>query len=138
MDRDGWLKAMIQFYNICRASPVNNQILFFDGHDSHFDNRDLTQIQSKNIHPFILKAGDSINKQPNDNRHNSKLKSLYNVSKAKWILNYGTTSFQPHHINSILVETWEAFMVSAGNIIRDIFSKTHILPLGPPNMITNT
>ena len=64
MDRDGWLKAMTQFSNICGASPVNNQILFFDGHDSHFDDRSLTQMQSKNIQPFILKAGDSINDQP--------------------------------------------------------------------------
>ena len=56
MDRDGWLKAMTQFSNICGASPVNNQILFFDGHDIHFDNRALTQMQSKNIQPFILKA----------------------------------------------------------------------------------
>ena len=36
-----------------------------------------------------------------------------------------------------MVETWEAFMVSAGNIIRDSLSKTHLPPLIPPNMITN-
>ena len=69
-DRDRWLKAMTKFSNICGASPVNNQILFFDGHDSHFDDHDLTQMQSKNIQPFILKAGDSINDQPNDNGPN--------------------------------------------------------------------
>ena len=61
MDRDGWLKAMVKFSNICGASPVNNQIIFFDGHDSHFGDRDLTQMQSKKIQPFVLKAGDSIN-----------------------------------------------------------------------------
>ena len=76
MDRDGWLKATTQFSNIYGASPVNNQILFFDGHDSHFDDRALTQTQRKNIQPFILKAGESINSQPNDNRPNSKLKAL--------------------------------------------------------------
>ena len=54
------------------------------------------------------------------------------------MLKYGTTRFQPHHMNSVLVETWEAFTVSAGNIIRDSFAKTHLLPLSPPNMITNT
>ena len=42
MDRDRWLKAMTQFYNIWGASPINNQILFFGGHDSHFDERALT------------------------------------------------------------------------------------------------
>ena len=61
MDRDGWLKAMTQFSNICGASPVNNQIIFFDGHDSHFDDRALTQMQSKNIQPFTPKSCDSIN-----------------------------------------------------------------------------
>ena len=54
------------------------------------------------------------------------------------MLKYGNMSFQPHHVNSILVETWEAFTVSAGNIIRDSFAKTRLLLLRPPNMITNT
>ena len=121
MDRDGWLKAMTQFSNICGTSPVNNQILFFDGHDSHFDDRSLTQIQSKNIQPFILKAGYPINDQPKDNGPNSTLKTLYNILKAKWMLKYGTIRFQPHHMNSVLVEAWYAFKVSSGNIIVDSF-----------------
>ena len=95
-------------------------------------------MQSKNIQPFILKAGYSINDQPNDNGPNSTLKALYNILKAKWILKYGTTRFQPHHMNSILVEAWGAFKVSSGNIIVDSFAKTHLFPLIPPNMITNT
>ena len=45
MYRDGWLKAMTQLSNICGASPVKNQILFFNGHSCHFDNRALTKIQ---------------------------------------------------------------------------------------------
>ena len=36
-----------------------------------------------------------------------------------------------------MVETWEAFTVSYGNIIRDSLTKTHLPPLSPPNMITN-
>ena len=96
MDRDGWLKAMTQLSKICDASPVKNQILFFDVNNSHFYDRSLTQIQIKNIQPFILIAGDSINDQPNDNGSNSKLKALYNILKAKWMLKYGTTRFQPH------------------------------------------
>ena len=54
------------------------------------------------------------------------------------MLKYGTTRFQPRHMNYVLVETWEAFKVSSGNIIRDSFTKTHLIPLIPPNMITNT
>ena len=70
MDRDGWIKAMTQFSNICGDNPVKNQILLFDGNDSHLDDRALTQMQSKNIQPFILKAGDPINDHPNDNGPN--------------------------------------------------------------------
>ena len=51
MDRDGWLKAMIQFSNICGASLVNNQIIFFSGHYSHFDDRAL-------IHIWITKTSN--------------------------------------------------------------------------------
>ena len=54
------------------------------------------------------------------------------------MLKYGTARFQPHHMNSVLIETWEAFMLSDGNIIMDSFAKCHLLPLSPPNMITNT
>ena len=95
-------------------------------------------MQIKNIQPFILKAGESINDQPNENGPNSKINYLYNILKSKWMLNYGTTRFQPHHMKSVLVEIWEAFKVSSGNIIRDRFSKTRLLSLSPPNMITNT
>ena len=41
-------------------------------------------------------------------------------------------------MNSVLVEAWDAFKVSSGNIIVDSFTKTNLLPLSPPNMITNT
>ena len=41
-------------------------------------------------------------------------------------------------MNSVLVEAWDAFKVASGNIIVDSFAKTHLLPLSPPNIITNT
>ena len=56
----------------------------------------------------------------------------------KWIMKYGTMRFQPHQINYILDETWEAFKVAFRNTIRYRFAKTNIIPLIPPNMITNT
>ena len=54
------------------------------------------------------------------------------------MLKYSTTMFQPHHMNYVLVETREAFTVSAGNIIRGSFAKTHLPPLSLPNMIKNS
>ena len=68
-------------------------------------------MQIKNIQTFILKAGDSINGQPDENGPNSKMNAIYNILKSKWMPKYGTTSFQPHHMNSVLVETWKAFTV---------------------------
>lgn len=37
MDRDGWLKVISQFEKLYGASPINNQIIHFDGHNSHWD-----------------------------------------------------------------------------------------------------
>ena len=53
-------------------------------------------------------------------------------------MKYGTTRFQTHYMNSVLVETWEAFTVSSGNIIRDTFTKNNLLPPRPLNIIKNT
>ena len=129
---------MTQLSNLCGASPVGKHIILFDGHDSHFYERALRQINFKNIQPFVLKSGDSINNQPNDNVTNAKLKSLYNVVKSAWMLKYGTTKFLPHYMNSVLNEAWYAFKVSSVKIIRDSFVKTNLLPLGHPDLTTNS
>ena len=76
MDIDRYLKPITQLSNVCSDSPVNNQILFFDGHESHFGDGALRQMMFKNIQTFVLKSSNSINDQPNDNGKKSKLKSL--------------------------------------------------------------
>ena len=53
MDRYGCLKATTQLSNVCGASPVNNHILFFDGHGSHFNNGALRQIMWKTSKPLF-------------------------------------------------------------------------------------
>ena len=53
MDREKLIKSMTQLSNVCGASPVNNQILFFDGHDSHFEDGALRKLMCKNIQPFF-------------------------------------------------------------------------------------
>ena len=110
MDRYGWLKFMAQFSNICGASPVNNQILFFDVNDSHFDDRTLTQMQRKNIQPFIFKAGYSIADQPNDNRPNSKRR----LSTTLWRLS-GCWSMLPQGFN---LTTWTIYWLKHGKPSR--------------------
>ena len=129
---------MTQFSNICGAPPIKNQIIFLGGNDSHFDDHTLRKLKFRNIQHFLLKAGVSINDQPNDNVPNTKLKSLYSEVKAKWRAKYGTTIFLPRHMNSILVEAWDAFKVSDGNITRDIFVRKKLPPFSPPDLKTNT
>ena len=66
-----------------------------------------------------------------DNGSNAKLKSLCNVAKSAWMLKYRMEKFSPHHINSILVEAWDDFNISSGNIIMDSFKKYIYIP--PPH-----
>ena len=41
-------------------------------------------------------------------------------------------------MNYVMVEAWDTFKASAGNIIKEIFAKTKLLPLIPPDLTTNT
>ena len=124
--------AMTKLYNVCVASPVRNQIIFFDGHGSHFNNGALRQMMRKNIQNLPLYSGDSFNDQPNDNGPNAKLKSCYSVANSALILKYGTAKFHPHHMNYVLVEAYYSFKISAGKIIRDRCAKTKLPPSDLP------
>ena len=109
MDRDGWMKAMSLFSRTCGSSKMNPQALLFDSHDSHFKDMHTHILQSHHIYPFILKAGDSTNDQPNSNGPNLKLKRYYSIEKVKWQRQHGTTKFSPAHMNYALVEMWYLF-----------------------------
>ena len=138
MDRDGWMKAISLFSSTCGSSKMNPQVLFFDGHDSHFGDRATHILCSHHISPFILKAGDSTNDQSNDNGPNLKLKRYYSISKTKWQRQHGTMKFTPAHMNSILVEMWHLFQKKSALVIIDAFKKTKLLPPAPPDHDTNT
>ena len=53
IDRDGWLMDMTHFSTICGATNLNNQILFFDGHDNHFDYRDMRILNFLHVQHFV-------------------------------------------------------------------------------------
>ena len=72
MDRDVWMKATMHFNIVCGANKINPQVLLYDVYDSHFYNRAIYILRPNHIKPFILKAGDSGNDQPNDNGPMSK------------------------------------------------------------------
>ena len=61
MDKYGWLKFMTKFATICGDFTINNQIIFFNRHDTHFNNCALNYTKDQNIQPVTLKSGDSVN-----------------------------------------------------------------------------
>ena len=54
------------------------------------------------------------------------------------MLKYGITKKLSRHTNSVLVEAWDVFKMSAGNITREIFVGKNIPYLSPLNFYTNT
>ena len=134
MDRDGWMKATSLSSRTCRSRNMNPQVLLFDGHDSHFDDRATHIMRSHHISPFILKAGDSTNDQPNDNGPNLNLNRYYGVSRIKWQRHHGTMKFTPAHMNSVLVEICHSFQQQSACVIIDALKKRSSCPL--PHLIT--
>ena len=125
---------MSLFSRTCGASKINPQFLFFDGHDSHFDDRATHLLRSHHISPFILNAGDPTNDQPNDNGPNLKLKRYYGISKLKCQRQHGTIKFTPAHMNSVLVEVCILFQQQSASVIVDALKKISSCPL--PHLIT--
>ena len=66
--------------------------------------------------------------QTNNNDPNMKLKNVDGNARMNWMSHHGTLKFTPTHMNSILVETWEAFKLSSATITQKYFNKTHLLP----------
>ena len=68
------------------------------------------------IIPFILKAGDSVNNQPNDNGPNLNLKGLYGQVRMNWQRQYETLKLTNPHTTDVLVETWRDFQLSSAPV----------------------
>ena len=64
--------------------------------------------------------------QPNNNGPNLKLNYLYGNARMNWMRNNGTLKFTRAHMNSILVEKWEAFKILSATITQEYFKKTHL------------
>ena len=137
MDHDGWHKSMSHFSFMCFTSPLNPQVLFYDGYGSHFDDRSLKILLKHNIQSFIIKAIYYVYDQQNDNGPNMKLNNLYGNAIMNWMRHHGTLKFTPAHMSSFLVATWEAFKISSVIINQNAFKKTHILSLSLPDIYTN-
>ena len=80
---DGWHKYMYHFPSVCCSSTLNLQVLFYDGHGSHFDNKELYILHRHNIQYVILKAGDYVHDYPNDKSPNINLNNFYGTAIRK-------------------------------------------------------
>ena len=78
MNYDGWFKSIAQFAHMYRSLKKNKNILLRGDDGSRFDPNSMDLMASKRVQPFIPKADNSTNNQPNENGENTKLKALYN------------------------------------------------------------
>ena len=131
-----WMKATSLFSKTYGDRKLNPQVLFFDGHDSHFDDEATHLLRSNHISPFIIKAGDSTNNQWNVNDPNLKLKRYYVIAKVKWQIHHGTIKFNAAHMNYILVKMWHSFQQQSTSIIIEAL-KNKLLTFAPPDHNTN-
>ena len=58
---------MDHFASVCFSFPLNPQVIFYDFHDRHFDDRALSIIWSHYIQYLLLKAGEYVHEKPNNN-----------------------------------------------------------------------
>ena len=96
---------MAHFLSICFSYPFNTQLILYGDYDIHFGNRALDILQSHHIQDFILKGGDLVHNQPNDNGPNLKLVNMYGNSRMNRMRKHGTLKFITTHTNSVLVVT---------------------------------
>ena len=137
MDRDGWHKSMSHFPSMCCSSTINPQLLFYDGHVSHFYDRALYILCRRNIQSLIIKSGDYVHGHPNNRGPKTKLNNFYGNARMNWMRHHVTLNFTPPHMNFVLFETWESFKLSSATITQKAFKKTHLPPLSPPYIVTN-
>ena len=124
---------MINLNTVCGANKLNPQVLFYDGHCSHFYKRDMHILRSHHIKTFILNLSDSGDDNPNDNGPNLNMKGLYVQAIMDWQRHHGTLKFKNTHMDAILVDIWIYFQLSSTHVISNAFRGTNIAPLTPPD-----
>ena len=137
MDNNRWLKDVSHLFSMCISSPLNPQVLFCDGHVSNFDYISLNILCIHQIQYLILKSDDFVHEYTNNNGTNFNLNNLHVNKIMNWMRKNGNLKFMLDHMNAILVETWEYFKISSASITHDVFKKTYLTHLSPPEKYTN-
>ena len=109
MDRDGWIKCILRLSSTCFSFPLNTKVSPYDRHYKHFGYRELNILWSCHIQYFILTSGGSVYHLPSDNEPNVKFNNMYGNIRMDWMRKDITLKFNMDHMNSIPVETLEAF-----------------------------
>ena len=86
---------MAHFASMCCSSPLKPQVIFYYGHVSHFYYWALNILFRHNIQYFILKAGDYVYDQLNDNGPNMNLRNIYGSARMNWMRHHGILKFTP-------------------------------------------
>ena len=134
MHRDVRWTSIQQICRLYGAYAGNNKVLYFNGHDLHWDSDALDMMSNACVHSFFLNVGDSTNNQKSINGVTKKVKSYYNNKKAFWDDEYSSTPFSPPMIKTVMVKMWARLVCGAGKTIKHSFAVTNLLPLKPPSM----
>ena len=73
---------MKDFSSVFRYSPINPEVLFYSGHNIHFDDREINALQSHHIQILILKTDDYVNYHSNNNGKNLRVKGVCGKARS--------------------------------------------------------
>ena len=104
MDYDGCLKSISHFTSMCFYSPLNNQVIFYDVHESHFYYREFNILQSHHFQFFFLNSGESVHSHPNNNGTKYKFNHMYGYAIMNYMRKHITLNFMLSHMNYVLLE----------------------------------
>ena len=110
MDQDRWFKIISNFTQLSGVGISNPQYFHFSVHGSHWNADTLGIIKYGHVHPYLIKAQDSIDNQPNDNCANGYMKNLYWHDKSGWDQMLGTTHSHLPHMNRVIGKVYAMFL----------------------------
>ena len=88
-----WRLFADQFVSASGASEANQQFLYIDGYEAHWDEAALKFLLENHVHVMFLRSHSSITTQPNDNGVNQLWKECYSRAYAKWSREYPGSAF---------------------------------------------
>ena len=121
--QDMWNKSIAHFASMCCDILPSITKCFLMMSMTDILMMALSIFLNHHIQSFILKSGDSVHDQPNNNGLNSMLNNLYGNARMNRMRKHGTIKFVRAHTDSVFVETWESFTISSATITQ------HYIPL---------